>query len=81
MPAIHVTDRVVVERRDDRYFSFPDVATLADGRVLAAYRTANVHYPPDPRATFIRFRHGSRDGLTWSEPWELAERPTNLERT
>ena len=36
MPAIHVTDRVVVDRRVDRYFSFPDVATLADRRVLAA---------------------------------------------
>lgn len=81
MPPVRVTDRVVVDRRDDRYFSFPDVTTLADGRVLAAYRTANVHYPPDPRDTFIRFRHGSRDGLTWSEPWELAERPANLERT
>ncbi|MFN7951690.1 MAG: sialidase family protein [bacterium] len=81
MSALRVTDRVVLDRRADRYFSFPDVTTLADGRVLAAYRTANVHYPPDPASTFIRFRHGSRDGLVWSEPWELAERPANLERT
>lgn len=53
--------------------TFPTVTSLADGTVLATYRTGSNKDSEDETVEFTRSVDGGR---TWSEPWRPFENPT-----
>ena len=53
--------------------TFPTVAALADGSLLAAYRTGSTKDSADETVEFTRSQDGGR---TWSKPWLPFENPT-----
>ena len=58
-------DSVLIAGNDGFYNSFPDLAKLPDGRLLAVWRKADRHV-----ASFssLLMSYGSTDGSRWSEP-------------
>ena len=53
--------------------TFPTVIALADGSVLATYRTGSTKDSEDETVEFVRSMDG---GSTWSDPWIPFENPT-----
>ncbi len=53
--------------------TFPTLTALADGTVLATYRTGSNKDSEDETVEFTRSADGGR---TWSEPWQPFENPT-----
>jgi sialidase-1 len=55
------------------HVAFPDVARLADGRLLLVYREAIMH-SVDPTGRLIK-QFGQPDGVSWSDPEILFDEP------
>ncbi|MCB0325386.1 MAG: exo-alpha-sialidase, partial [Bdellovibrionales bacterium] len=49
----------------NRYLSFPDVVYLPSGKLLCAYRDADIHYPPDVSTTELYLIESTDRGKTW----------------
>jgi hypothetical protein len=57
----------------DEHVAFPDVARLADGRLLLVYREAMMH-AVDPTGRLVK-HIGQPDGLSWSDAEVLYDEP------
>lgn len=55
------------------HVAFPDVARVADGRLLLVYREATMH-TVDPTGRLVK-QMGQPDGLSWSDPELLYDAP------
>ncbi|HEX5205421.1 MAG TPA: sialidase family protein [Actinoplanes sp.] len=66
-------DSFVVARAGDGLVAhFPDVVSLGDGRLLAAFREGTGHLSPEGRISLV----GSEDGgRTWGTPWVAVDGP------
>ena len=53
--------------------TFPTVLALADGSLLATYRSGSTKDSEDETVEYVRSVDGGR---TWSEPWIPFENPT-----
>lgn len=70
---VHVEPFVIREATSGEHLAFPDVARLADGRLLLAYRQAGEH-GVDPTG-LIAGQIGQADGTTWAAPITLLDVP------
>lgn len=57
---------VVIDKREDRYISFPDIVRTSSGKLVIAYREADIHYPPDTSQTFMILADSLDEGRTWT---------------
>ena len=74
MPSLtHRPDRhVVIDRRADRYLSFPDIGLDRAGTLVVVYREADQHVAEE--ASMLLCRRSADHGRTWSAAWTLHAR-------
>lgn len=67
-------DVVVAQASAGKQAHFPDIAKLADGRLLATYREGAGHIGQDGRLLLV---HSSDGGSTWSSPRVVVDTPAD----
>ena len=74
---MQISDSGIISRgqpgTDRALLTFPTVIALADGTLLATYRSGSTKDSADGTVEFVRSADG---GQSWSEPWRPFENPT-----
>ena len=74
---MQISDSGIISRgqpgTDRALLTFPTVIALADGTLLATYRSGSTKDSADGTVEFVRSADG---GQTWGEPWRPFENPT-----
>ena len=74
---MQISDSGIISRgqpgTDRALLTFPTVIALADGTLLATYRSGSTKDSADGTVEFVRSADG---GHTWGEPWRPFENPT-----
>lgn len=72
---IKVARRVVIAEKPGRYLAFPDVVRTVSGKLLCAFREADIHYPAREQETWLQLCCSSDQGTTWSSPQPFPHEP------
>lgn len=69
-----------IDQREGEYLSFPDIVSVGGDGLLVVYRSADVHYPPDPQRTALYLARSNDGGRTWGPRQAFHPSPRNRDQ-